>query len=163
MDITISAMWFVIALVFIITVIMTKVARGGTRFHPVCNRPPPPVVNCDSIIGLLHMLCTKGLQAVILDQYTKSGSVFTISLFGQKVTLLVGPEVSRSFFSQGLDSDLSPINLEFTVPMIGKDVGYGLDANVARIEQSRFNSDSLKPSNLRSHVGPMIQEVEVRI
>jgi sterol 14-demethylase len=106
------------------------------------------------------MLFKKGLQSTIYDLYTKLGSVFTISFFGPKLTFLIGPEVSAHFF-QGLDSDISHGNLfEFTVPMFGKETGYGVDINI-RNEQARFYVDALKPSMLRRHVGPMLQEVEV--
>jgi hypothetical protein len=50
--------------------------------------------------------------------------------------------------------------MEFTVPMIGKEVGYGVDA-ATRNEQNRFYNNALKPSKLRTHVGPMLNEVEV--
>jgi sterol 14alpha-demethylase len=150
----------VVALVFI-TAITTKAARRRrTTLDPVRNRPPPPpVVNCVSFIGLLHTLYTKGLQAMIYERYKKLGSVFTVSFIWWKVTFLVGPEVSRHFY-QGLDSEVSVHMVGFSVPMIGKEVGYGVDA-ATQNEQTRFFSDALRPSKLRSHVGPMLQEVEV--
>ncbi|XP_062197049.1 obtusifoliol 14-alpha demethylase-like [Phragmites australis] len=159
MDMANGAVWFCIALVFV-TAVITKVARGRTMDGPACNMPPPPpVVTGISIIGLLHTLVAKGFQTMIHEQYTKLGSAFTISLFGLKTTFLIGPEVSAHFY-QGLDSEISHGNiLEFTVPMLGKEVGYGVDITT-RTEQNRFYIDALKPSKLRCHVGPMIQEVE---
>ena len=159
MCVTSGILWFSIVLSFI-TVVITKATRGRTRFNPKCNRPPPPEVKGVSVIRVLHTLLTKGLQAMIHDQYTTLGSVFTISFFGHKVTFLIGPEVSAHFY-QGLDSEISHgSGIEYTVPMIGKEVGYGVDA-ATRNEQNRFYYDALKPSKLRSHVGPMLQEVEV--
>jgi sterol 14-demethylase len=97
---------------------------------------------------------------MLQEQYTKFGSVFTISFFGMKTTFLVGPEVSAHFY-QGLESEISHGNiLEFTVPMFGKDVAYGVDI-ATRTEQNRFYVDALKPAKLRCHVAPMLQEVEV--
>jgi sterol 14-demethylase len=97
---------------------------------------------------------------MIQDQYTQLGSVFTINFFGLKVTFLIGPEVLSHFY-QGLESQISLGDvLKFTVPMFGKEVIYGVDI-ATRNEQTRFYVDALKPSNLRSHVGPMLQEVEV--
>lgn len=112
------------------------------------------------MIGLRHTLVTKGFQAMVHDQYTKLGSVFTVSfLVGPEVTFLVGPEVSSHFF-QASDSEISHGNiLEFTVPMFGKDVGHAIGVTI-RNEQNRFFSDALIPSKLRCHVGPMLQEVE---
>ncbi|KAF8673525.1 hypothetical protein HU200_048608 [Digitaria exilis] len=95
---------------------------------------------------------------MVMDQYTKLGSVFTISLFRVNITFLIGPEVSGHFYS-GLDSEVSHNMMDFSVAMIGKEVGYALDATL-RNEQQRFFSDALKPSKLRSHIGPMLHEVE---
>lgn len=126
-------------------------------FDPKCNPPHPPTVKGVSFIRVLHTLLSKGLQAMIHDQYTKLGSVFTISFFQFKVTFLIGPEVSAHFY-QGLDSEISHGNaIEFTVPMLGKEVGYGVDT-ATRNEQARISLDALKPSKLRSHAGLMIQE-----
>ncbi|KAF8653472.1 hypothetical protein HU200_062218 [Digitaria exilis] len=158
MDLTNSAVWFAVALVST-TAVITKIARARTVADPVCNKPPPPVVSGGSLIRLLHTFLTKGLRAMIHEQYTQLGSVFTISFFGQKVTFLIGPEVLGHFY-QGLDSEISHGNtLEFTVPMFGKEVLYGVDV-ATRYEQFRFYSNALKPPKLRNHTDPMVQEVE---
>ena len=68
--------------------------------------PPPAVTGVGSMILLLHTLRTKGFGAMIHEQYTKLGSVFTISFFGLKTTFLIGPEVSAHFY-QGLESEIS--------------------------------------------------------
>jgi sterol 14-demethylase len=44
--------------------------------------------------------------------------------------------------------------------MLGKEVGYGVDT-ATRNEQARIAFDALKPSKLRSHAAPMIQELGV--
>jgi sterol 14-demethylase len=68
-----------------------------------------------------------------------------------KTTFLVGPDVSAHFY-QGPESEISQGSfLEFTVPMFGKDVGYGVDITT-RTEQNRFYLDVLKPAKLRCHV-----------
>jgi sterol 14-demethylase len=159
MDMTNGIVWFTIALVFI-TVVISKATRGVIKLDPKCNPPHPPTVKGVSFIRVLHTLLSKGLQAMIHDQYTKLGSVFTISFFQFKVTFLIGPEVSAHFY-QGLDSEISHGNaIEFTVPMLGKEVGYGVDT-ATRNEQARIAFDALKPSKLRSHAAPMIQELGV--
>ncbi|KAF8653471.1 hypothetical protein HU200_062217 [Digitaria exilis] len=95
---------------------------------------------------------------MIHEEYPQLGSVFTISFFGQ-VTFLIGPEVLGHFY-QGVDSEISHGNtLEFTVPMFGKEVLYGVDV-ATRYEQLRFYSNALKPPKLRNHTDPMVQEVE---
>lgn len=160
MDLTNGVVWFTIALVFI-TVALTKATRGRIMLDPKSNRPPPPTVKGVSIIRVLHTLLTKGMRAMIHDQYTKLGSVFTISFFTIKITFLIGPEASAHLY-QALDSEIGIGNTrEFTVPMIGKEVGYAVDT-ATRNKQARFYHDELKSSKLRSHVGPMLQEVEVR-
>ncbi|KAF8765617.1 hypothetical protein HU200_008108 [Digitaria exilis] len=106
------------------------------------------------------MLSTKGLRATVDDQRKRMGSVFTIRFFGLKLTFLVGPEILSHFY-QGVESEISHGNmLDFMVPMFGKEVGYGVDFTT-RYEQIRFYSDALtRPSKLRVHVDPMIQEIE---
>ncbi|CAD6256639.1 unnamed protein product [Miscanthus lutarioriparius] len=155
-----SAVSSSIALVFIAAVI-TKVAWGRITADPASRNtlPHPPAVSGSSVIPLLHTLVTKGFRAMLQEQYTKFGSVFTISFLGMKTTFLVGPEVSAHFY-QGPESEISHGSfLEFTVPMLGKDVGYGVDI-ATRTEQNRFYLDVLKPAKLRCHVAPMLQEVE---
>jgi sterol 14-demethylase len=113
-----------------------------------------------SLIKVVHVFIRKGLKAMIYDQQRALGSVFTISFFGVNITFLVGPEVLDHFY-QGLESDISHgKTLEFMVPMLGKEVGFGVDVTT-RNEQMRFHNDALKLSKLRSHIDPMVQEVEV--
>jgi len=156
-----SAVSSSIALVFIAAVI-TKVAWGRITADPASRNtlPHPPAVSGGSVIPLLHTLVTKGFRAMLQEQYTKFGSVFTISFLGMKTTFLVGPEVSAHFY-QGPESEISHGSfLEFTVPMFGKDVAFGVDI-ATRTEQHRFYLDALKPAKLRCHVSPMLHEVEV--
>lgn len=122
----------------------------------------PPVVNSITLLGQLPKLLMRGIQATIHDLYTKFGSVFTMNLFGHKITFLIGPEVSAHFF-QAPESEINQGNFyEFTVPMFGQEVGFGVDT-ATRSEQSRFSVDALRPSKLRNHVDPMLREVEVCI
>ncbi|XP_020173659.1 obtusifoliol 14-alpha demethylase-like [Aegilops tauschii subsp. strangulata] len=162
MDFTsLTVLWWAIALLFI-TVLATKISRASiTNIDPQCTTGQrPPVVHEAALLKLVPTLLKKGLPAMINDLYVKYGSVFTVSCLGvTKVTLLIGPEVTAHFF-QGLESEISHGNLfEFTVPMFGEAVGYGRDT-ATRTEQMRFHIEALRPSRLRSHVYPMIQEVE---
>ncbi|CAL4893601.1 unnamed protein product [Urochloa decumbens] len=159
MDVTNSAVWFTVSFV-LIAAIAIKTAKGRTMLGSRCTMPTPPVVDGISLIRLLHLLLTKGLRAMIHDQHKSMGSVFTVSFFGIKLTFLVGPEILSHFY-QGAESEISHGNmLDFMVPMFGKEVGYGVDFTT-RYEQIRFYSDALaRPSKLRVHVDPMLQEVE---
>jgi sterol 14-demethylase len=159
MDMTSSAMWFTVALVFIILVL--KIIGRKIGVAPTSGKPAPPVVNLLALLRLLPSLRKKDLPSQINFLYNKYGSVFTVSIFGCNITLLIGPEVSAHFF-QGLDSDISHGNLlEFTVPMFGQEVAYGVDI-ATRNEQARFYIDAFRQSKLRRHFDPMLQEVEVR-
>jgi sterol 14-demethylase len=72
----------------------------------------------------------------------KSWGVFTVSFFRMKATFLIGPEDSDHFY-QGTDYEISNgVGLEFTVPMLGKEVGYGMDS-ATRNEQFRFVSSMM--------------------
>nr|UPL51491.1 CYP51H73 [Avena strigosa] len=157
MDMTSGALWFTLALVFI--TLLLRLIQRRIAVAPTSRNPLPPVVNCFALLRILPSLFGKDLPTKINFLYKKYGSVFTISLFGRHVTILIGPEVSAHFF-QGLDSDISHGNfLEFTVPMFGQEVAYGVDT-ATRNEQSRFYLEALRQSKLRGHFHPMLQEVE---
>lgn len=163
MGVTNSDVWFALSFGLIAVIAIKIIAKGRTMFGSRRAIPNPPVLDGISLIRFLHMLLTKGLRPTIHDQRKKMGSVFTISFFGVKLTFLVGPEILSHFY-QGAESEISHGNmLDFMVPMFGKEVGYGVDFTT-RYEQIRFYSDALtRPSKLRVHVDPMIQEVEVII
>ncbi|XBJ18053.1 hypothetical protein VPH35_009316 [Triticum aestivum] len=161
MDLESSDLWLAIAILSI-TVALIGIARRRLTFNPVCTKSLPPMVNSITLLGQLPKLLMRGIQATTHDLYTKFGSVFTINLFGQKITFLTGPKVSAHFF-QAPESEISQGNFyEFTVPMFGQEVGFGVDS-ATRSEQIRFSVDALRPSKLRNHVDPMLQEVEVCI
>jgi sterol 14alpha-demethylase len=152
--------WFAVLALAFIAAVAAKIAGGRIVCDPVCARPLPPVMKGNALVGILHTLYRKGLQATLHHINGHFGSVFTISFLGKRITFLVGPEVSGHFF-QGLDSDISHGNLfELMVPIHGKEVAFGVDA-ATRKEQARFIIDALKPSQLRIHAGAMLQEVEV--
>lgn len=112
------------------------------------------------MVGVLPEVLTKSLQSVIYDQHMKMGSVFTLRSLGLSVTFLVGPEVSARFF-HGAESDIGIDDVyKITVPIFGKGVGYDVDTDT-RNEQHRFFAETLRPAKLRSHVDPMVREVEV--
>lgn len=159
MDSTVSAICFIVAFLSV-TAIVTKIARRSITSDVICSKVRPPVVNVSTVLRLLPTIFTKDLPVIINSLHENFGSVFTISLFGQKLTFLIGPEVSQHFF-QGIRSEISHGNLlEFTVPMLGQHVGLAIDA-ATRKEQTRFYIDVLlKPSVLRSHIDPKLKEVE---
>uniref|UniRef100_M8BMF7 Obtusifoliol 14-alpha demethylase n=1 Tax=Aegilops tauschii TaxID=37682 RepID=M8BMF7_AEGTA len=158
MDLTIGTMLLVLAII-LITAIVIKIANARVTFDPVCTRPPPPVVNSIALLKLLPTLCTKGPEITMTYLYNKFGSVFTVSILWKRISFLVGPEVSGPFF-QGSESEVSQGNFnEFTVPMFGQENGFAVDCST-RMDEIRFYIEALKPSQLRSHVDPMLREVE---
>jgi sterol 14-demethylase len=114
-----------------------------------------------ALLGLLLRVFRKGPEATIEELHAKLGDVFTVSfLFGQKVTFLIGQEVLSHFF-RAPASEISRGDLfEFTVPMFGREVGYGINRGT-RDEQLRIFVEALKPSKLRSNVEPILREVKV--
>ncbi|KAG0530381.1 hypothetical protein BDA96_05G181200 [Sorghum bicolor] len=147
MDATNGSVWLALAIVLIIGVITKALIRRNVP-APVCNRLPPPVANNGSIVMLLHAFLTKGFHAMIQDQYTKLGSVFTVSIFGLKATFLVGPEVLGQFF-EGMPSEIavSPA-IQFFEPILGKET-YGIDTTT-HYWLTGFMKDALKSGKLRS-------------
>jgi sterol 14alpha-demethylase len=158
-----DAVWFTVSFLAIAAIATKIIAkRRATTSAPRSTIPAPPVVEGRSLVRFVHTLFTKGLRATIHDEHARMGSVFTVSFLGlMKTTFLVGPDVLNHFYN-GPESDINHGNmLDFMVPMFGKEVGYGVDF-ATRYEQIRFYSDPLKrPSKLRIHVDPIVQEVEV--
>nr|ABG88966.1 cytochrome P450 CYP51H11 [Avena strigosa]ABG88967.1 cytochrome P450 CYP51H11 [Avena strigosa] len=158
MALTVSVMLFSLALV-LITAVVAKITSGRIITDPVCALPAPPEVKGIALLRLLPTLFTEGPEATMHYLHNKLGSAFTVSFLWKKTTFLVGQEASAIFF-QGLESEVTQGNLfEFTVPMFGTEVGFGVDYATRR-EHTRFIVESLKPSQLRSYVDPMLQEVE---
>lgn len=152
------AVWFSLALV-LITAVVTKIASRRTTINHVCTLPAPPEVKGIALLRLLPTLFTEGPEATMHYLHNKLGSAFTVSFLWKRTTFLVGQEASSIFF-QGLESEVTQGNLfEFTIPMFGREVGFGLDYTT-RTEHTRFIVESLKPAQLRSYVDPMLQEVE---
>ncbi|XP_047063554.1 obtusifoliol 14-alpha demethylase-like [Lolium rigidum] len=158
MEMPISALWFTMAL-FLITLVLTRIANRRNTVDDVCTLPPPPEVKGIALMGLFPTLFTKGPEATMHYLYNKLGSAFTVRFLWKRTTFLVGQEASGVFF-QGLESEVTQGNLfEFTVPMFGRDMGFAVDY-ATRMEQTRFFVESLRPAQLRSYVDPMLQEVE---
>lgn len=141
-----------------VVLILTATKIGRTVVAPP-KRRGPPVAEGAPLLGVLPAILTRSLQDVIRDQYSKLGSVFTLSSLGAKVTFLVGPEVSAHFF-HAPESEVTIADVyKVSVPILGKGVGYDIDLDT-RNEQHRFFADALRPARLRSHAPLMVGEVE---
>lgn len=80
----------------------------------------------------------------------KLGGIFTVDLFFEKVTFLIGSQYHIPFF-EGSDLELDQAEVyKFMTPIFGKGVVY--DAPLfRRRQQYRLLGQSLKPSNLKSY------------
>jgi sterol 14-demethylase len=86
------------------------------------------MVSSIALLGLLPGVYREGPEAVMRRLQARLGDVFTVSLFGPKVTFLIGQEEVCSHFFRAPASEISHGDLfEFTVPMFGREVGYGVD------------------------------------
>jgi sterol 14alpha-demethylase len=151
--------WLAFAL-FFVAILAMKIAKRQ-QVGPTTKRPPPPVTPGVPLLGVLPALLAMGPLELIRDNYVRLGSVFTLRLFNLKVTFLVGSEVSSHFY-QGLDSEISQDEVsQFTIPTFGPGVAFDVDYATRR-EQFRFFGDAMKPVKLRTYVGLMVHEVEVR-
>ncbi|KAJ3702629.1 hypothetical protein LUZ61_006334 [Rhynchospora tenuis] len=118
----------------------------------------PPVVKAWPLVGALYML-TKDPVNLIRKNYQKYGSVFTIKVLGQSVTLLIGPDVSRHFYTAA-DSELSQEEmLKFSVPMFGPGIAYGVSPEKRR-QQFQFLTKGLRPQMLRYYIGQTLAEAQ---
>ena len=106
---TIAHTWLAVMAIAVLPIasvlILTATKMGRTVVAPP-KRKGPPVAECAPLLGVLPAILTRSLQDVICDQYSKLGSVFTLSSLGVKVTFLVGPEVSAHFF-HAAESEIS--------------------------------------------------------
>ncbi|KAJ4764530.1 Lanosterol 14-alpha demethylase [Rhynchospora pubera] len=118
----------------------------------------PPVVKSWPLVGALYMLAKDPVN-LIRKNYQKHGSVFTVKVFGQSITLLIGPEVSKHFYTAP-DSELSQDELrQSTIPMFGPNVFIGAPTEL-RQQQTQFLLKGLRPQLLRCYVDQIVAEVQ---
>ncbi|KAE8668215.1 Sterol 14-demethylase [Hibiscus syriacus] len=125
---------------------------------PGSKKRVPPVVKTWPVIGgLLRFM--KGPIVMLREEYPKLGNVFTLNLFNKKITFLIGPEVSATFFKAS-ESDLSQQEVyQFNVPTFGPGVVFDVDYMV-RQEQFRFFTEALRVNKLKGYVAQMVTEAE---
>lgn len=120
--------------------------------------PSPPVVPGLPIIGgLLKFM--KGPVDLVSQYYPELGSVFSVKLFHQKITFLIGPEVSSHFFRAPEDQLSQQEVYGYSARTFGNDVVFAVPYSV-RMEQFRFFADSLKTTRLRTYTDMMVHEAK---
>ncbi|KAJ3696622.1 hypothetical protein LUZ61_000327 [Rhynchospora tenuis] len=145
------------ALLFIlVTFFLKKNNLIPVLYNSRKNLNLPPVVKSWPLVGPLYMLAKDPVN-LIKKNYQKHGSVFTIKVLGRSVTLLIGPEVSRHFYT-ALDSEISQEELyKFSIPMFGPNVFFGAPMEI-RQQQYLFLLQGLRPLMLRSYVNQIVAE-----
>uniref|UniRef100_A0A0D9X6A4 Obtusifoliol 14-alpha demethylase n=1 Tax=Leersia perrieri TaxID=77586 RepID=A0A0D9X6A4_9ORYZ len=163
-----AVMWLAAAAALLLTIAVLKALRKRddtsnkhAQGKPAGMAPAPPVLHRVALARFALAVARNGPLEAFRKQQAKLGSVFTARLLGGlfEVTFLVGPEVSHHFY-MGPESDINPGNIyDFTVPMLGPEVGYAVDL-ATRGDQKRFYWDVLKTSSIKASMPAMIEEVE---
>lgn len=147
-----------VGLVFLATIVFTKLVSSFLASRSDKQRRPPVVKTLPFIGGLIRFL--KGPIIMIREEYSKLGSVFTLNLLNRRITFLIGPEVCAHFF-KAQETELSQQEVyRFNVPTFGPGVVFDVDYSV-RQEQFRFFTEALRVSKLKSYVNQMVVEAEV--
>ncbi|KMZ66051.1 hypothetical protein ZOSMA_2G00630 [Zostera marina] len=146
-----------VGLVFLATIVFTKLVSSFLASRSDKQRRPPVVKALPFIGGLIRFL--KGPIIMIREEYSKLGSVFTLNLLNRRITFLIGPEVCAHFF-KAQETELSQQEVyRFNVPTFGPGVVFDVDYSV-RQEQFRFFTEALRVSKLKSYVNQMVVEAE---
>lgn len=97
--------------------------------------------------------------ALLKEGYEKFGEVFSIYLFGERMTILAGPEPMKVFFTAKEDAFSANQAYRFTVPVFGKGVVYDVDPDVL-VEQKRMIKDSLTTTRFKKYIEMIVEETE---
>lgn len=120
---------------------------------------PPPAYNVGfPIIGNIVAFAKNPLD-LVWEAYAKKGEVFTIRLATKRLTFVIGPAASETFFKAS-DTELDQTEpYRFSTPVFGKDVVY--DAKLEnRLQHFRILSMTLRVNMLETYVPLMIREAE---
>ena len=118
---------------------------------------PPALKTWPAVGGALEFF--GGPMKLFAKGYAQQGQVWTVSVLGKRITMLLGPEVSPHFY-KAQDTLMSQKEVyEFNVPTFGRGVVFDVDHKV-RAEQFRFFAETLKPHKLKTYVGMMVKEAE---
>ncbi|KAF3329289.1 sterol 14-demethylase [Carex littledalei] len=155
--ILLTALFLILATFFFTKLLKSNLNLGlyNSRREPTL----PPVEKAWPLVGAIYMLIKDPLN-LIKKNYQKHGSVFTIKVLGQNVTMLIGPEVSSHFYTAP-ESELSLAVLldKLVVSMFGQNVAYGGPAEIRR-QQFQFLKKGLSPQKLRYYVGQTLEEAQ---
>ena len=90
---------------------------------------------------------------------SQHGTLFTLSMLGQNITIMLGPKAHTPFFDAP-DRKVSQAEVyKFMTPVFGKGVVYDAPQHEMQ-QQLRFMSSSLNTQHLKSYVPQMVKEAE---
>eukprot|EP00753_Platysulcus_tardus_P018246 PLAT6794.1.p2 GENE.PLAT6794.1~~PLAT6794.1.p2 ORF type:complete len:498 (+),score=258.47 PLAT6794.1:48-1496(+) len=102
---------------------------------------------------------SKNPVSIIQRGVAELGDIFTVRLFGEKITIVVG-EASHPTFFKGGDAELSQNEVySFMTPIFGPGIVYDAPAS-RRVQQLKFMSGGLRTARLRSYVPKIEAECE---
>lgn len=138
------------ALVVLLTVLYLLLKRPKTA--------PPNASLGVPIVGTFYEFA-KSPVGFIRKCYDQFGSVYTVSMMGQNLTFLIGPEASTPFFKATDDQLSQPEVYGFMKPVFGADVVYDA-APPVRKQQMQNMSKGLRTDRLKSYVPKIVKETE---
>ena len=123
-------------IVFLLLVVLDVLTRKVFK-----SKKTPPLIEWSGglkiplVGGMLEFL--KGPMKLMAKAFPKYGEVFTVPVFHERITFLIGPKVSEFFF-KAKDVEMSQKEVyEFNVPTFGKGVVFDVD-HQTRAEQFRW-------------------------
>jgi len=122
----------------------------------------PPIYNQGLILPVLGAAAQFLSDPLAMARKAEKqyGDVFTVEVFGQRLTFMVGPEAQENIF-KARDDELSQKEAyEFTVPTFGEGIIYDADLE-KRTEQIKLVTNSLHTQALTSYVPMMKEEAEL--
>lgn len=90
--------------------------------------------------------------------YKKFGEIWSMTIFGERITLLCGPDANQLFFTAREDQFNAQHAYRFTVPVFGKGIVYDCEGELL-IEQKKFMKTGLSTDRFRKYVDLIADEV----
>ncbi|KAM3572425.1 hypothetical protein VYU27_005554 [Nannochloropsis oceanica] len=120
---------------------------------------PPVIGNAWPVFGHFFLFLKSPIN-LIKSSYLTYGSVFTVNLFTQKMTFLIGPEAASAFYKAS-DKELGQDEVYgFMKAVFGEGVVYDSDPKKRNLQMQR-TANALKSGRLRTYVEKITEETEV--
>lgn len=156
--------WVIVAILSLglaIVAFLQVVVGGAKEKSAVRKGAPilPPMYSVGfPVLGNISAFVRNPL-GMVWDGYTRKGCVFTIRFAHKRLTFVIGPAASDTFF-RGSDTELDQSEpYRFSTPVFGKQVVY--DAPLEkRLQHFRILSMTLRVNMLETYVPVMISEAK---